>query len=73
MQHGGEGKRDGLSTSGLSDGDDITTAESHRPGLTLDRSWASKALSADGSHDIVGEANFVKGSDGAGNTTSLDL
>ena len=73
MQHCGQRKRDGLAGSRLGDSDHIATTESHGPRLALDRSRRREALGADGAHDVLGEADLIKGGDGARHVAALHL
>ena len=73
VQHCGKGKRYRFSGSSLSNGNNISTAEGHRPCLTLNRSGRGESLGADGRHQVFGEPNLVKGCDRPRNVTTLNL
>jgi len=73
VQHCGKGKRYRFSRSSLSNGDNISTTEGHRPCLALNRSGGGESLGADGGHQVFGEPNLVKGCDRPRNVTALNL
>ena len=73
VDHGGQGKRDGLSGTGLGDSDDISSRQGHRPSLALDRGGSVETHGSDLGHDVFGETGLVKGGNGSGDVVSLDL
>jgi len=73
VNHSGKGERDGFTGTGLSDGDDITTRQSHRPSLALDTGGAGEAESANLAQDVLGEASLFEGRDRTGDVLTLDL
>lgn len=73
MQHSRKGKGDCLSGTSLGNGDDVATAQSHGPRLTLNSSGRGESLGADGRHHVFGEVNFIEGGNGTGNVAALDL
>lgn len=73
VQHCGKGKRYRFSRSSLSNGNNISTTEGHRPCLALNRSGGGKSLGANGRHQVFGEPNLVKGCDRPRNVTTLNL
>jgi hypothetical protein len=73
MKHSREGERKGLSTSGLSNSDYITAAQSHRPRLALDGGRSGETLRLNGAHQIVRKRHFVEGSDGTRHVAPLYL
>ncbi|KAI3481231.1 hypothetical protein L1887_56447 [Cichorium endivia] len=72
VNHGGEGKADGLTRTGLGDGDEVATAERHGPGLRLDGRRLREAHLLDFGKDVVREASLVERGDGLGDVLTLD-
>lgn len=73
VDHRGKTERNSLTRTSLGNGDNVTTGQSHRPSLALDRRRSSETHSSDLGHDVVGEAGLLKGSDGSRNVLALDL
>jgi hypothetical protein len=73
VQHCGKSKRYRFSRASLSNSNNISTAQSHRPGLALNRSGGEESLGADGRHQVFREPNFVKRCDRPRNATTLNL
>ena len=73
VNHGRKGERDGLSGTGLGDGDDISTGQSHGPGLALNGGGMREAEGPDLAQDVVGEPGLVERGDGSGDVLALDL
>lgn len=72
MHHGGQGERDGLSRTGLGDGDEITTGQGHGPSLTLNGRGSGETGSLDLGQDVVGESGLVKGGDRSRDVLTLN-
>lgn len=73
MDHGGEGKGDGLSGSSGRDGDEVTSREGHGPRLHLNGRRGGEAGALDLGHDVRGEVHLVERLDGLGDTLAEDL
>ena len=73
MKHCRKCKRYRLSRSRLSNSNNISAAESHRPCLTLDGGWRSESLCTNGRHQIFGKSNFIKRRYRPRNITTLNL
>jgi len=61
-----------LSRTGFGDTNDVATGESHGPALGLNGSGAVKSLSLDFGQNILREAGFIEGLNGARNVPALD-
>ena len=72
VDHSGKGEGDSLAGSGSGDGDEITTAESHGPGLALDRGGFCETSLLDLGEDVVGETGFEEASDGLWDIWAVD-
>lgn len=73
VNHGGEGKGDGLSGSSGRDGDEVTSRESHGPRLHLNGRGSGETGALDLGHDVRGESHLVERLDGLGDALSEDL
>ena len=73
MKHCRKRKGYRLSRTRLSNSDDISAAESHRPCLTLDGGWRSETLCTNGRHQIFGKSNFIKRGYRPRDITTLNL
>ena len=73
MQHGRKCERDGLATTGLRNGHNISTGQSHRPRLALNWGRFGKALRLDGGHEVIGKPDFIKRSHRSRNVVTLNL
>lgn len=73
VNHGGKSESDGLSGTSLSDSDNVSSGQSHGPGLTLNSGRSSEAGGSDLSENVVGETSLVEGGDRPGNVLTLDL
>jgi len=73
MQHRRQGERNRLAASSLGNSHEISAAQRHRPGLTLNGCWRRESLRANCRHEILGEPDLVESSDGSRDATTLDL
>lgn len=72
VNHGGERKANGLTGTSLGDGDKVTTAESHGPGLGLNGRGLAEAHLLNFGENVIGEAGLVERSDGLGHVLTLN-
>lgn len=73
VNHGWECERDGFTGTGFGDGDEVSSRQGHRPGLTLNSGRLGETGRLNFSHDVVGETGFVEGSDRSRHVGTLDL
>lgn len=73
MKHCRKSKRYRLSGTSLSNSNNISATESHRPCLTLDGGWRSESLCTNGRHQIFRKSDFVKRRYRPRDITSLNL
>jgi hypothetical protein len=72
MNNSGETVCQGLSGTGLSDTNDITSRKSHGPTLRLNGSWRWESLCLDFAHDVCGKASLIEGLHRSGNIAALN-
>jgi len=72
VNHGGKSESDSLSGTSLSDSDNVSSGQSHGPGLALNSGRSSEAGGSDLGEDVVGETSLVEGGDRPGNVLTLD-
>lgn len=70
--HGGEGETDSLTGTSLGDGDHVPTAESHRPGLALDRRRRREVHGEELGEDVRGETGLLESRNGLLDVPSLN-